>query len=384
MIINVSEIKQQISVISGIPPCNDVYTFFYDETGNCRKFSLNDNGYNSESAIENNFILAGVLYPGTDFQVDFDTLYNQLGYCEEQKELKFKHLYHNSKSFLEFIGSKRASTFICWLYESGLYVHYSTLNNLYYSLVDIVDSLWELFPAIVCNMELVTEIKSALYDFVVKYRDEITDILIKYGYPNIRDCHEFCYEFCSFIRQNNDEENYYPGFFMELFRQMLKEAGKLNELVFVQDNEPNKLIDEYYLFYLERCELFSKSHHIFDEEKTVQARIKDVIFEEDGKQFTNYDFCNSQENRFIQISDLWCGLLGKLFRFLDENSEERVKQIKKTLTYQQIENFHRVYALIHKSDVKCKFFLKNSNAVSNINSRIMKLIELQNYNLSFI
>ena len=158
MIINVAEIKQQISVISGRPPCNDVYTFFYDETGNCRKFSLTDDGYNSESAIENNFILAGVLYPGTDFQVDFDTLYNQLGYCDEQKELKFKHLYHNSKSFLEFIGSKRATAFICWLYESGLYVHYSTLNNLYYSLVDIVDPLWELFPAIVCNLELVTEI----------------------------------------------------------------------------------------------------------------------------------------------------------------------------------------------------------------------------------
>ena len=380
MVINVAEVKQQVSVISGVPPCNDVYTFFYDETGNCRKFSLTDNGYNSESAIENNFILAGVLYPGIDFQVDFDTLYNQLGYCEDQKELKFKHLYHNSRSFLEFIESKRATAFISWLYESGLYVHYSTLNNLYYSLVDIVDSLWNLFPNIVCNPELCNIIKSALYDFVIQYQDDITGILIKYGYPNIQDCQGFCYEFCDFIKQYNDEEKYYPGFFVEMLCQMLKEAGKQEELVFVQDNEPNKLIDEYYLLYLERCEIFSKSHHLFDEEKTVQARIKDIVFEEDGKQFINYDFCNSQDNRFIQISDLWCDLLGKLFRFLDENTIERIKEIKMKLTRQQRENIQSIYALICKSDEKCKFFLRNSNAQANIGLRMMKLKELQKYN----
>ena len=375
-VIDVGLFKETTADLTGIPPCNDVFTFYYDETGNCRKFSLTDKGYNSEDAVENNFILAGVLHHGTEFQIDFDSLYSQLGYSAEQKELKFKHIYLNSNSFLDFIGSKRASIYIEWLYKSGLYVHYSTLNNLYYSLVDIVDSLYDLYPYIVCNPEWCTGVKSALYDFVVKFQDEFTDILIKYGYPNIQDCTSFCQELCDFIRQNNDEEEYYPGFFMELLRQMLKQAGKRNQLVFVQDNEPNKLIDEYYLFYLERCELFSKSHHIFDEEKTVQARIKDIIFEENGEQFTNFEFCNSQDNRFIQISDLWCGTLGKLFRYLDEIDANNIMTIKRSLSDEQQENLRKIFELIHKSDMKCPLFLKNSNASSSINSRIKKLMAL--------
>jgi hypothetical protein len=71
------------------------------------------------------------------------------------------------------------------------------------------------------------------------------------------------------ISEYNDDSEYYPGFFLELLRQMLKTAGKLDKMVFIQDNEPFMLIQEYYLFYLERCELFSNSHHIFDEEPTV-------------------------------------------------------------------------------------------------------------------
>ena len=376
MIIDVGEIKKQVSELSGIPPCNDIFTFYYDETENCRKFSLTDKGYNSENALDNNFILAGVLHRGTDYQVEFDSLYSQLGFSAEQKELKFRHIYLNSNSFFEFIGSERATIYIEWLYKSGLYVHYSTLNNLYYSLVDIVDSLYALYPNIICNPEWCTVVKSALYDFVINYRDEFTNILIKYGYPNIQDCMSFCQELCDFIRQNNDEEECYPGFFMELLRQMLKQAGKRNQLVFVQDNEPNKLIDEYYLFYLERCELFSKSHHIFDEEKTVQERIKDIIFEENGEQFTNYKFCNSQDNRFIQISDLWCGTLGKLFRYLDEIDENNIMTIKCSLSDEQQENLRMIFELIHKSDMKCPLFLRNSNASSGINSRIKKLMTL--------
>lgn len=376
-VIDVGLFKETTADLTGIPPCNDVYTFYYDETGNCRKFSLTENGFNSEEAVENNFILAGVLHPGTSFNVDFNALYSQLGYSEEQKELKFKHLYHNSKSFIEFIGSKRATAYITWLFESGLYVHYSTLNNLYYSLVDIVDSLFELFPYIVCNLEMCMEIKSALYDFVIQYREDVTKLLIEYGYPNIQNCRAFCKGFCVFIKQYNNEENYYPGFFMEMLRQMLKEAGKREELIFVQDNEPNKLIDEYYIFYLERCELFSKSHHIFDEEKTVQAKIKGTILKENNKEFINYEFRNSKDSKFIQISDLWCGLLGKLFRFLDDNTIDSIKIIKQSLSQQQKENVSHIFSLIYKSEKKCKLFLKNSNAVTNINSRTMKLYELQ-------
>ena len=373
MTVDVGEYKKEISLLSGIPICNEVYTFYYDETGNCRKFSLSEKGYNSTSAIENNFILGGVLHPGKEFHVDFDTLFSKMGYSEEQKELKFKHLYLNSKNYLEFIGSKRATSFLTWLTDSGLYVHYSTLNNLYYSLVDIVDSLYEKFPDIICSPFICNEIKSSLYNFSVRHHEIITQILIKYNYPNIQNCSGFCKKICDCINLYNN--SHYDGYdkYLAMLQEMLIIAGKSNRLVFVQDNQPNKLIDEYYLFYLERCELFSNSYHYFDEEYTVQEKLKNVSFIEDGKRFTNFEFINSKENKYIQISDLWCGLLGKLFRFLDDYTIEELIQLKKNLSNQQAENLQRVFSLIERSNDKCKLFLKNSNAISSINSRIEKL-----------
>ena len=144
--IDVEDIKKDVFELNGIPPFNEKMTFYYDESGNCRKFSLTDKGFNNTDAIKGDFILAGVAHEGEAFSIDVPELYAALDYKEGQKELKFKHLYHNSNDFLSFMGSKRASGFLKWLANSGLYIHYSTLNNLFYSLVDIVDSLWETHP----------------------------------------------------------------------------------------------------------------------------------------------------------------------------------------------------------------------------------------------
>ena len=58
--------------------------------------------------------------------------------------------------------------------------------------------------------------------------------------------------------------------------------------------------------------------------------------------------------RLLQISDLWCGLLGKLFRFLDDYTIEELIQLKKNLSNQQTENLQRVFSLIERSNDKCK------------------------------
>ena len=132
--------------MNGIHPFEEEMTFYYDDSGNCRKFSLTDAGFNNTDALKGDFVLAGVAHEGRSFDIDVPSLYAALDYKEGQKELKFKHLFHNSKDFQSFIGSKRATGFLEWLIRSGLYIHYSALNNLYYSLVDIVDSLWETHP----------------------------------------------------------------------------------------------------------------------------------------------------------------------------------------------------------------------------------------------
>lgn len=278
--INVEDQKDTVWKLNGIKPFNEEMTFYYDESGNCRKFYLTDNGFNDPEAIKGDFVLAGIAHNGKSYEIDLVSLHEALEYKEGQKELKFKHLYHNSADFVSFMGSKRATEFLEWLDKSGLYIHYSALNNLFYSLVDIVDSLWETHP--MCIMYF-WDIKNALYDFTIEHQDEVIDILIRHTYPDVKDTVSFCYELCDLISKYNDDSIYNPGFFLELFRQMLKAAGKMGKLPFIQDNEPNMLIKEYYLFYLERCEIFSKSLHIFDEEKAVEKKLSNIQLYEHGK-----------------------------------------------------------------------------------------------------
>lgn len=368
--INVEDQKKAVFDLNGIPPFEEEMTFYYDESGNCRKFTLTDTGFNNIDALKGDFVLAGVAYEGTSFDIDVPSLYAALDYKEGQKELKFKHLYHNSRDFQPFIGSKRATEFLKWLSRSGLYIHYSALNNLYYSLVDIVDSLWETYPQ--CLMYM-WDIKGALYDFVIEHQDEVIDIFIRHTYPDVKDASEFCNELCSLIWAYNDDSEYDPGFFLELLRQMLKAAGKLGRLIFVQDNEPFMLIQEYYLFYTERCEIFSKSNHIFDEEPTVQKQIADLELYENGIQYNNWQFVKSHENIYVQVSDLIAGLLRKLFMFLDANSLTDIVAIAMKLNDAQVKNFTLLWMLISKSDEKSPLFIKNANSQKNVQERMLKL-----------
>ena len=370
MRVNVENQKQAVFDLNGIAPFNEEMTFYYDESGNCRKFSLTEEGFNSIDALKGDFVLAGVAHEEKSYDVDILTLKKVFNYSEKQKEIKFKHLYNNSKDFPSFMGSKRAVGFLDWLSNSGLYIHYSALNNLYYSLVDIVDSLWETHPQCVMFM---TEIKAALYDFVIEHQEDVIGILIRHTYPDIKDASAFCDELCSMISEYNDDSEYYPGFFLELLRQMLKIAGKLDKMVFIRDNEPFMLIQEYYLFYLERCELFSNSHHIFDEEPIVEKKLSEIELCEDGAVYQNWSFVKSNDNMLIQVSDLIAGLLRKLFTFLDENALDEIITIALKLNEIQVKNFTILFELISRSDKKSPLFIKNANSIKNAQERMKKL-----------
>lgn len=124
MRIDVEDIKNTLKDLHGIEPCKDIMTFFYDESGNCRKFSLTEKGVNSRDSLWGDFVLAGVAYDGTENSIDINGLHQALEFKEGQRELKFKHLYHNSQDFCAFMESSRLTAFLQWLQDSGLFVHY--------------------------------------------------------------------------------------------------------------------------------------------------------------------------------------------------------------------------------------------------------------------
>lgn len=371
MSIDVNDIREADSKGHGIPLCDDIMTFFYDETGNCGKFSLNENGVNDETALQKDFILGGVAYDGSDCPADAEKLIKDLKLKSE--ELKFKNICR-TKDFMMFLGSERANIYIDWLYNSGLYIHYATINNLYFALVDIVDSLWDSQPQFAFSYEWVMMLKSSVYSFCKEHLSETLYLLKKYNYPNIeRDKKaDFCVDFCSLIETFNDDSTL-DGFYTESFRQMLKYTGRHGELVFLYDNEKDVLVKEYYTLYAGRCYTYKNATHYFDNEKVIHQKMEEVPMLDNGVLFVNYEFIDSKENLLIQVSDVFVGLLSKLFQFLDSTTFEEISKFSSNVYTKQLINLAKINKLIIEAEKRHTMMLQNVNGIRLVQERMEKL-----------
>lgn len=349
--------------IYGIEAFESGYHFFFDETNNIRKFSLSPEKQpkvNTEKALFSDFILGGICFKNYP---SYDDLYEKLNLPKNVPELKAKYLF-SSKDFLMDMQSDRTTAFIDWLYQQDeIYIHYAVENNLYFALVDIVDSLYEKQPHMIMFH---AELKDALYRICKKHQDVVLDILCDYDYPNVSQdfIYNFTRELAVFIAEANVEEDFHT----ETLRQMLKSIRSDSEMVFIQDNEPFVLIDNYALLYLNRSETFPNSTVVFDIETEVMAyleRFKSAL------DIGNYSFVDSKTNKFIQISDCVVGMLGKLFEFLDQINISEISSLH--LTERQLDNLNKIKALIDRSDEKSKLLILNINAQSLIYERELKL-----------
>ena len=67
--INVEDQKKAVFELNGLDPFDEEMTFYYDESGNCRKFSLTEVGFNSIDSLKGDFVLAGVAHEGKSYDM---------------------------------------------------------------------------------------------------------------------------------------------------------------------------------------------------------------------------------------------------------------------------------------------------------------------------
>lgn len=361
---DVDEYRNILSMLSGIPLLNGKYCFYYDETGNVRKFRLTENGVNAKEGIANDFILGGVLYKGDYTSCDLDLLYDELKI--RAPEIKFKTLAGRGSDFWTAIGKKPIHQFLTWLESSGLYVHYATLNNMYYSIVDMVDSLFVTQPQFNFGSEWVQVLKASWHRFIVAHLDEILAIFYRYDYPSLvkGDIKDFCYELSDLI-QSYDEDDFY----LENFRQLLKTNGRRGELLFVEDNTPGLLVEEYSGLRTGRCALYKNSMHYFDEEAEAESSLEDMPFTMNGGKLNNYQFIDSKAERLIQVSDVWVGLLGRLFFMLDESTPSTIKSKMESLNTEQKECIRIINSLIDRAESLHRALIQNVNSIEMVQHR---------------
>lgn len=310
------------------------YIFYYDESNNCRKFWVDDVKMQFNTDYTADFVLAGVVKKEDENIIASLEMFRQpLKLQPNVNEIKFNK--HFSKGeFLECVKVKRLFEILSWVNASPLYIHYLHVNNLYYTLVEIFDSVVKLDEIEEFGYDYFG-LKSIFYYMFKGKEERLQSLMVRYKYPNIKreDVEKFCKELMFLLGSQKEmkvEEKFIAG--------MIAKAADSNELIFLHDNDDYIMQKNYVEFYMDPIRKYYNSKHVFDIEMEVQAKLKDLLVKFEGNKANNYEFVNSENEIFVQLSDVVAGILGKLFKYINSNSINDLRRAVNNLSQIQIDN----------------------------------------------
>lgn len=347
--IDVNKMRSYLSSLN-LRNIDERYSIFYDETNNFRKLRLLNGRINIEK--NTNFVIGGIALPFGVSIDSIDDLRSMLRLQSSAQELKIKHIANGD--YLSLIASERMSLFLEWVLGKEIYIHYAVLDALYWSLIDIIESLmgedWfhEFIP-------YHAQIKTELYDIVIRDLSGFLILLDGFSYPNVDRTRvgEFYSSVLKFVLNTSPKDRNYCT---EILRWILQQAATSSkEAVFLHENNPGELIGSFSDFFLRTLYVFKNSSHHFDEEKQVAAILKEFCIK-DGDKNIEYEFINSQSNVCIQIADVVSGLFGKYFDYVMSNSMERIDADKGRLSSVQTKNLELMRRLVDRSDDESNAF----------------------------
>lgn len=251
--------------------------------------------------------------------------------------------------------------------DNDLHIHYSSLNILYWSIADIVDSaIANSEVAMQLGLNFSNHLKNDLYKLAKLEIGLVTELFYNFGYPNLKkeSVLKFIEELTSIFDEYIDTQEFHFG--LESLRQILKEAKKKNSLPFIMDEEDHILIKDFSQFYLRPIYLFKNSNHIFDNEVTISEIIANYKIIDDSQEIKNYFFVDSQSDLFIQASDIFVGLMGKLSSYINTNTREKIISDFESLSERQLNNVDALINLIDKSNNKNVAFLHSIDSYEEL------------------
>lgn len=331
----------------GIPSLRNWDTeiqMYYDETNNVRRLKLTDVGLNAPA--DNPFVIAGIATRNGLPESSEEVLRNLLGIQESANEIKYKLLAPGS--YEEALGSEKVSALLNWLLESNIFIHYSLLDVLHWSILDIIESLMPDDPLGICGFHL--ELKSELYYFVRKNPSEFLRLLIRYDYPNLERSHvsQFLEEVLLFINNQNIEDR---NVVTPMLKQTIRSASRMKglELPFLHDEQPRELIKDFSIHFLHCMYLFKNASHTFDRETYVE-KILEKTDVRDGTRRLDYKFVDSKDSIGVQLSDVVAGLIGRHFGFISEHPLPVLREKKENFSEAQWQSLDLLRSLIDRSN----------------------------------
>ena len=338
------------------------YKLYYDETFNPRKFRFKKDKGDFNSDVDENFILGGVVL-ASPTKISPEDLLKELNLEKNAKEFKYKNIIGNCKGdIFDNLKSKRLNSLLKWIDENNIFIHFSTFNNLYWGIVDIIDSIEEI------PLQFSYEMKNVLFKYFKRDIDFVYKISEEFNYPNIEasEIIDFCntiIEWCENINCDNIEDE----FLIETLRQGIKYSKRKNELILLEGNENLLFVKDYSNLYMHKPSMLINSEHIFDRETEVEKIIDGIEIIYKNEKITNFRFEDSKQEFFIQVSDVIVGFLGRLFLFLNKHSMNEIYTKINQLDPIQLKNIKLFAKLINKSEEENKVFLHHTSSIDEAN-----------------
>lgn len=268
------------------------------------------------------------------------------------KEIKLKHL--GSGDFLDLLGSEKIAVLLEWLTAQGFLVHYQVTDLLYWSIVDIVDSILTEVDAPQL-MAVHLPLKDSLY---MVLRDDVegtAELLGRYSYPDVgRERRAaFVAELLDVVEYRKHLLEHFPFYMLKGLLQM---ARTLETLPYLEDETPNVLIDGFGTFFSNRLSLFKYAQHILDDERQIEAYLEGFQLCDGDRPLRHFRFANSQSEAGIQLSDPVAGLLGKLFTYINRTPLHEIEEDLAGLSNRQQQCLTLLAGLLDSSTDECPAF----------------------------
>jgi len=358
--IDIDEIRDGIIAMHGLTKADAEYVLYHDETNNIKKLHLSEQGLNvTEPSF---FVLGGVVHEGSPRQLDLAPLRQAMRIQASADEIKLKHVAKGD--FLDLLTSDKLAIFLQWISDNGLLVHYHALDPLYWSLIDIIDSiLYRLNDPRLTQHHI--PLKADLAALLRANLPETTALFYRYNYPDLapENRKPFLNEFITMLERSDDV---LPELNSMMLKGMLQAGCDLPSLDFIEGFTPHRLIESFSGFYLSRIAVFKYSTHILDMEDSIHDELEAKPLISGGKPVRNYRFADSKSEPGIQVSDIIVGVIGKMYSYFAETKRDDVAAARARLSGTSLKNAELLRDLIDASHDANVAFLNHVASISEV------------------
>ncbi|SHK22250.1 hypothetical protein SAMN05444159_2744 [Bradyrhizobium lablabi] len=358
--VDIDEFRESQIRLYGLTKANESYTFYHDETNNIRKLHVAAHGLNvAELKV---FVLGGVVHDGAPRPIDVQPLRAAMQIQKTAREIKLEHVAKGD--FLELLRSAKLTTFLRWITDNRLMIHYHELDPLYWSIVDIVDSILpKLRDPVLFQYHAL--LKSDLAAVLRSDLPATIGLFHHYGYPGLtpESRKPFLNELVALLEHNSAV---LPALNATMLKGVLKSGRGLDSLDFIEGYPPNMLIDDFSTFYLGRIAIFKHATHVLDMEESIQDRFLKTPLTRGGEPVMHYRFADSKAEPGIQLADIVVGVLGKMHSYFTETPRDEVAADRANLTGTSLQNSELLRDLLAASHDANIAFLNHVSSMHDL------------------